>query len=168
MNVVFPRALSLLTLGSALGCGIMAGTFFAFSTFVMPALAKLPSSQGIAAMQSINVVVLNRWFLGVFLGTALGCASLSVGSMIHGSGRSTWLVVAGSALYVFGAIGVTVWFNVPLNDALAAQSPDAPDAAAAWRTFVAEWTRWNSIRSAAALAGAALLILGLVERARAS
>src|SRR5436190_5913255 len=46
-----------LTLGSTLGCGLIAGVFFAFSSFVMPALAKLPPAQGLAAMQSINVVV---------------------------------------------------------------------------------------------------------------
>jgi len=35
----------------ALGCGLVAGVFFAFSTFVMPALARLQPPQGIAAMQ---------------------------------------------------------------------------------------------------------------------
>ena len=39
---------------SALGCGLIAGVFFAFSAFVMKALALLPPAQGIAAMQSIN------------------------------------------------------------------------------------------------------------------
>jgi uncharacterized membrane protein len=48
-----------LTLVAALGCGLMAGVFFAFSAFVMKALARLPLAQGIAAMQSINVAVIN-------------------------------------------------------------------------------------------------------------
>jgi uncharacterized membrane protein len=42
------------TLATALGCGLVAGVFFAFSSFVMPALKRLPPAQGIAAMQSIN------------------------------------------------------------------------------------------------------------------
>jgi hypothetical protein len=46
-----------LTLVSVLGCGLIGGVFFAFSTFVMKALASLPPAQGIAAMQSINVTV---------------------------------------------------------------------------------------------------------------
>ena len=44
-----------------LGCGLVAGIFFAFSTFVIgsgPAVA----GQAIAAMQAINAAVLNRWF----------------------------------------------------------------------------------------------------------
>ena len=40
-----------LTLVSALGCGLIAGAFFAFSSFVMKALGRLPPPQGIAAMQ---------------------------------------------------------------------------------------------------------------------
>ncbi|WP_010496926.1 hypothetical protein [Paenibacillus elgii] len=51
-----------LTYASALGSGLIAGLFFAFSTFVMSALARLPAEQGIAAMQSINVTVLNPLF----------------------------------------------------------------------------------------------------------
>jgi uncharacterized membrane protein len=46
--------LFVLTLFAALGCGLVAGVFFAFSTFVMKALARLPAEQGIAAMQAIN------------------------------------------------------------------------------------------------------------------
>lgn len=42
------------TLIAALGCGLVAGVFFAFSSFVMPALKRLPPAQGISAMQSIN------------------------------------------------------------------------------------------------------------------
>ena len=47
--------LFVLTLFAALGCAMMAGVFFAFSSFVMPALRRLPATQGIAAMQAINV-----------------------------------------------------------------------------------------------------------------
>ena len=56
----------LLTFVAAVGSGVVAGIFFAFSNFVMKALARVPPAQGIAAMQSINVVVLNRWFFAVF------------------------------------------------------------------------------------------------------
>jgi uncharacterized membrane protein len=51
----------LVALATALGCGLIAGVFFAFSTFVMKALGSLLPAQGIAAMQSINLAVLNPW-----------------------------------------------------------------------------------------------------------
>jgi uncharacterized membrane protein len=62
-----------ITLVAALGCGLMAGLFFAFSVSVMKALARLPSAEGIAAMQSINVAIINPVFLAVFFGTAAAC-----------------------------------------------------------------------------------------------
>src|SRR5258705_6992637 len=55
------RVLTTVTFGTALGAGLVAGVFFAFSSFVMAALARLPPAQAIAAMQSINVTVVNRW-----------------------------------------------------------------------------------------------------------
>ncbi len=55
------------------------GIFFAFSSFVMKALAGVPSAEGIGAMQSINVVVLNPSFLGAFMGTAV--VSLGAGGL---------------------------------------------------------------------------------------
>jgi hypothetical protein len=40
----------------------MPGVFFAFSSFVMAALRRLPAAQGIAAMQSIHVTAVTPVF----------------------------------------------------------------------------------------------------------
>ncbi len=69
-----------------LGSALVGGVFFAFSSFVMNALARVPSAEGIAAMQSINVVVINPAFLGAFMGTAvlsLGVGGLAVVASSH-------------------------------------------------------------------------------------
>jgi uncharacterized membrane protein len=42
------------TLIAALGCGLIAGVFFAFSSFVMLALKRLEPAEGTAAMQSLT------------------------------------------------------------------------------------------------------------------
>src|SRR5215510_625162 len=55
-----------LTFVTALGCGLIAGLFFAFSVAVMQALARLPAAGGIAAMQSINSAILNPLSRGFF------------------------------------------------------------------------------------------------------
>jgi uncharacterized membrane protein len=47
----------------------------------MRALERLPAPHGVAAMQSINVVVINLVFLSVFFGTGLVCAVLCVGAV---------------------------------------------------------------------------------------
>ncbi len=150
-----------LKLVSVLGCGLIAGVFFAFSTFVMVALAQQPPAQGIATMQSINITVINPWFMAVFLGTGVTCLLLTIVSVLkwHQPGASFWLV--GSLLYLIGTIGVTLAFNVPLNNALAIVKPDSPEGANLWVKYLTNWTCWNHVRTIAALAASALLAISL-------
>jgi uncharacterized membrane protein len=155
------QALFVVTLVSALGCGLIAGAFFAFSSFVMKSLARLPAEQGIAAMQSINVVVINPVFLGVFVGTAITCALLAVSSLWRWQAAGTGYLVAGGALYVVGTFVVTMTLNVPRNDALAAVDPKSADGAKVWADYIVGWTAWNHVRTVAALLAAAALIAAL-------
>lgn len=150
-----------LTLVTALGCGLVAGIFYAFSTFVMGALARLVPAQGIAAMNSINVVVINPWFGGVFFGTAAACAVLAVAALLmwHKPG-STYVIIA-ALLYIVGALGITMAFNVPRNNALAAVDPASADGARLWADYVVTWTFWNHVRTIAPLLATALLILAI-------
>ena len=153
--------LFVVTLVSALGCGLMAGVFFAFSTFVMRALARLPPAQGITAMQSINVAVINPWFLLPFLGTAAACGLLAVSSLATWQMPGAIYLLGGSLLYVIGTVLVTITFNVPRNNALAAIDPATAEGDRLWADYLASWTAWNHVRTAAALAASASLTIGL-------
>ena len=108
-----------LTLFAALGCGLIAGVFFAFSAFVMKALARLPPGDGMAAMQSINVAVLNPWFLGAFLGTAAACVVALISSLLRWNQPGAVYLALGAVLYLAGSLLVTMVCNVPRNEALA-------------------------------------------------
>jgi uncharacterized membrane protein len=143
------------TLLSALGCGLIGGVFFSFSSFVMKALAKLPPTQGIAAMQSINVVVINRWFMSVFFGTAIICLVLAILSVFRWQTPGAGYRLIGSLLYLLGTILVTIVCNVPVNDSLAAVDPASTDAGQVWANYLTTWTAWNHARTIAALAAAA-------------
>jgi len=151
--------LFVLTLCAALGCGLIAGVFFAFSTFVMRALARLQPAQGIAAMQSINRTVINPWFLGVFLGTAAACILLAGSALWRWQQPGAVYLLAGSLLYLIGTVLVTMAFNVPMNNALESVDPASNDASDQWASYLARWTAWNHVRTAAALLGAASLML---------
>jgi uncharacterized membrane protein len=155
------KLLFVLTLLSALGCGLIGGVFFAFSTFVMRALAALPPAQGIAAMKSVNIAVLNPMFLSVFLGTAVSCVLLAVSSLLTWQKPGAALLLAGSALYLLGAFVVTMVCNVPRNDALATLDPASAESARFWAEYVAGWTLWNHVRTIAAIAAATLLVIAL-------
>jgi uncharacterized membrane protein len=150
-----------LKLFAVLGCGLIGGVFFAFSTFVMKALAQRPPAEGIAAMQAINITVINPWFMTAFIGTAVACIMLAISSLSKWHQPSAVYLLVGCILYVFGTFGVTMIFNVPLNNALAIAKPDSPEGANLWAKFLTDWTFWNHVRTIAALAATALFTIAL-------
>lgn len=154
----------LVTLASALGCGLVAGVLFAFSTSVMKALGTLPPTQGIAAMQAINVVIINPWFMTPFFGTALLCVVAVLASLRRWPDTAASCALAGSVLYVVGTIGVTMLCNVPRNNALATVAPSGTDAAHVWARYLTTWTAWNHVRTAAAFVAAVLFTLAYKAR----
>lgn len=155
------EVMAIATMAALLGSALIAGVFFAFSSFVMGALARLPAAEGIAAMQSINVVVLNRSFLGTFVGTAvvsLVVAGLAVAGW--GNPGAPWFL-AGALSYIGGTFLVTGLGNVPLNDRLAAVSAPDPAAVPLWEHYLERWTRLNTLRTVAAATAVLLFVVGL-------
>ena len=150
-----------LTLFAALGCGVVAGVFFAFSAFVMKALARLPASQGIAAMQAINVAAVTPAFMAVLLGTALACGALIVSALLVWDEPFGAYLLSGGAFYLVGAIGSTGVYHVPRNEALATVEPRGAGAEDHWSRYLRGWTAWNHLRFAAALAASATLVIAL-------
>lgn len=146
---------------AALACGLVAGIFFAFSNFVMRGLARIEPVQGIAAMQSINVTVINPLFALLLFGLVPLCLYLAIIVMLDGNMPGARYILAGSALYLFGAFLVTFAFNIPLNDALEAVEADSPEAAALWPRYVSKWTAWNHVRTVGALLASAAFTLAL-------
>lgn len=155
-----------MTLCALVGCGLMAGLFFVFSVSVMRALAQLPPEQGMAAMQAINVSIVNPVFLVVFLGTPVACAWVLVSAVIQRHAPGAWYLIGGSVCYLVGALLVTALVNVPMNNALAAANPTNPDSARLWATYLTNWTIWNHVRTVASLVATILLSLAFSRSAQ--
>lgn len=146
----------------AVGAALIGGIFFAFSNFVMKALARLPAPAAISAMQSINIVVLNKWFLGLFSGLTVMSLALTVLSLSHWGSPSTLSLLIGTIAYVAGCWLVTIIGNVPLNNRLAEIDPSQPSSAEQWQAYLTRWTRLNSQRALAALVAASLFCVALI------
>jgi uncharacterized membrane protein len=161
---VIHQSILVATFAAAIGCGLVSGIFYAFSSFVMGALAKIPAAHGIEAMQSINVVVINRSFFLAFFGTAAFCVALLPGAWVWWEGPAGKLLLLASVIYLAGTIGVTMAFNVPLNNALAAAQPATPQAATLWAHYRERWTMWNTVRTVAPTVAMALFMAALICR----
>lgn len=153
------QALPILVFTAAIGSGIIGGVFFAFSTFVMAALGRLPAAHGTAAMNAINVTVINPFFMTAFLGTALLCLLIAGGSLVWPDAINGKLILAASLVYLIGSFGVTMVCNVPLNEQLAQVRSGAETAM--WARYLENWTYWNHVRTVASIASAVLFTAAL-------
>ena len=113
----------------------------------------------IRVMNKINVVIINQFFFVVFFGGPLT-------SLVLLTRRQIWKTRAIAILACFcllvGEWGVTMWYNVPMNNSLATVS-DADlekmknaQADKIWTEYSVTWTFWNTVRcvaSAVATAG---------------
>lgn len=154
MASLFP----VLTFLAILATALNAGLFFIFSVCIMAAFARLTPAEGAAAMNAINVVILNPWFLSAFLGGALLALVVAVLGFLQG-GTGGLLAVAGGVVFLLAVIGVTMVFNVPLNDALAAAPAGSEEQAALWRRYLDVWTMWNHARTVGSLAAVGFFTL---------
>ena len=139
----------------------MAGVYFAFSVFIMKAFADLDEEQGVAAMNAINSVILSSLFMPLFWGTTLASVALvGLAAFRLGEPGST-IALAGGIVYVAGMFLVTIFFNVPLNNTLAAAGAGENTV---WAGYLSDWTRWNHVRTLASAAATALFILSIARQ----
>ncbi|MBL8163693.1 MAG: DUF1772 domain-containing protein [Anaerolineae bacterium] len=139
--------------------GLLAGLLFGFSTAVIPGLRAMPARQHIAAMQAINVKIVNPVFLLSFLGPTI---LLPLAAWLQREGAAFPWLLAAALLHIVGVNGVTIAGNVPLNDALdnvdAARMADdeAERIRQAYHGAGARWMVLHHVRTAASVTATAL------------
>ncbi len=144
---------------SVTGGGVVTGLLFAFSNFVMRALDDLSPEHGMFAMQQINEKIINPIFLIMFFGTPLLCLGIVIASVRELDASGHILLLVGALGYLIGPFGITMLFNVPLNNRLAQVTPSgAPEA---WPNYRKTWQRWNHVRTYIGIFSVTMLALGL-------
>ncbi|MEA1988447.1 MAG: anthrone oxygenase family protein [Pseudomonadota bacterium] len=150
--------IKVIIVASILGSGLITGLLFAFSNFVMRALADLPSDEGMFAMQRINEKIINPVFMMFFLGTPILCSVIlfTSGQNINESG--SFYLFIGALAYLIGPFGITMLFNVPLNNLLARTV--VSDADKIWPVYQKRWQMWNHIRTYIGVVSIVFMTLG--------
>lgn len=148
----------------ALGCGLMAGLYFAFSTFVMTALGRIEDWQGVAAMNAINATIVRSLFMPLFLGTTLLSLVMAGVALFQWGEPGSPAMLAAGPIYVLGMFACTMLFNVPLNNALAAVEAGSAEAATVWTRYLRDWTQWNHVRTICSTLACALYIGAIAAR----
>jgi uncharacterized membrane protein len=142
---------------------LVSGVFLAFSDFIMRSLALTGGHGGVEAMQVINREVFRWVFMTLLLGMTAASLIIAGYGAFGLSGLGGTLVMMAGLVYIVGCFCVTVFFNVPMNEALAGMETTSGSTRDYWmQTYVPRWTFWNTVRTIASALSAALLLFGLV------
>lgn len=150
-NIVLALALT--------SAALITGLYYGYSCSVNPGLGKLPDAAYMSAMQSINKAILNPVFFFSFMGTLvlLPLAAYMNYNLIQPT--RFYLLVAAAVLYLVGSFGVTIFGNVPLNDALAAFDLKSATAEAIHTARLDFEPRWNSLHQIRTVVSLICLVL---------
>jgi len=146
-----------------LAYALVGGVFLAFSDFIMRSLSLTGGVGGVEAMQVINREVFRWVFMALFLGMAalsLVVSGYGAVNLTHPSGA---LILLAGLAYLIGCFAVTVFFNVPMNEALDSMDLTSEATRAYWTgTYLPRWSFWNTSRALACGLSAAMLLFGLI------
>ena len=149
---------------SAIGCGLMAGVYFAFSAFIMTSLGRIAPASGMVAMNATIVDIVKSPFMPVFMLTTLTAASLAILGVVRWGQPGSALMVIGGAIYVLGMFGVTMVVNQPMNEALLAADAATSQGVAVWSRYLIDWTMWNHLRTISSTVATVMFIAALTAR----
>lgn len=155
---------------TALTTALIAGLFYAYSCSVNPGLGKLNDSAYLAAMQNINLAIQNPLFFFSFMGTVILLPlSAYMNYTAKGSSRRFLCLSSAAVIYLLGTFGVTVFCNVPLNEALAnfdLQSANAQELLEQRTNFETPWNKWHAVRTIAAVISLLLVLMACLSISR--
>lgn len=155
------KILSLLT---PLFSGLVAGLFYAYSCSVNPGLKSLKDAHYLKSMQSINEAIQNPMFFTTFLGLLVLLPLTTVKAYPNADWR---LMGLATLLYGIGVFGVTVFFNVPLNEKLAAFSVGTAtdtELSLMRSAFEKPWNWYHSIRTICSIVCFGLTLVFLMKQ----
>jgi uncharacterized membrane protein len=145
---------------------LIAGLFYGYSCSVNIGLGKLPDAKYLLAMQSINKEIQNPIFFLSFLGTLI---LLPVSTYLHylqNNQIAFWLLLTATIIYLIGVFGVTIFGNVPLNEALAKfniSSSTIFEITHQRKLFEIPWNKLHTIRTLASVISLVLIIIVCIK-----
>src|SRR5262245_24668115 len=121
-------------------------------------------AHGISAMNSINSTILKSLFMPFFFGTTMVSLIFVIVGFVRWGEPGSMAMLAGGLIYVAGMFLCTMFFSVPLNNALARVDPVSAAAAPLWARYLKDWTLWNHLRTISSTVASALYVASLAAR----
>jgi len=153
----------LVLLAALLLTALSAGLFYAWEVSVIPGTRKLSDACYLQTMQSINRAILNPGFYLIFFGSLLAMVLNIYFQYQNQTNVALGLMIAAMACYTIGTFGVTVFGNVPLNEALDKldlTTLSVSEAQISRQQYESQWNMLHTWRTVCAVAALVALQLG--------
>jgi uncharacterized membrane protein len=144
--------------------GLLAGLFYGYDCSIIKGLGKLQDEIYLQSFQSINKVIQNPYFFISFMGNLLVLPMASWLSYKNSNSATFYLFLSASLVYFVGVFGITMFYNVPLNERLAnfSISTSTESEISEMRTvFENDWNKYHKIRTIASIVAFSLTILSV-------
>jgi len=152
---------TIILLLASLSTGLMAGIFFTWTNAVKPGIGKLNDLGYLSAFQSMNRVILNPTFIGIFIAPVILIPLTTVLQHNILPVYKFWMLIATTLFYWIGTFGVTIRGNIPLNELLDKtnlENISIEQAAILRQSVEIKWNWFNLIRTLTSI-GAFILLL---------
>ncbi|MEM6323912.1 MAG: anthrone oxygenase family protein [Pseudomonadota bacterium] len=139
--------------------GALFGFFYAWICSTIWGLDAAAALVAVEAMQAMNASVRNVVFAPAFFGTPVALLVTALLALMSGQRRTASAFGLAGLICLFGGVVLTFAVNVPMNEALALQTPqNEAEAAAVWADYSPRWQRFNQLRTMAC--GISLILVG--------
>lgn len=145
--------------------GLSAGLFYAWEVSVIPGTRKVSDTSYLETMQMINRAIINPRFFTIFFGSLLMLAISTFLQYKSGINLNFWMVFIALITYLVGTFGVTVFGNVPLNDALDIinlNELSSDQLEATRNAYEAKWNLWHKVRTICSVVSFAAILIAQV------
>ena len=167
MTAININFIQLSQLIAALFTGLLAGLFYGYECSVIKGLGNLQDEVYLQSFQSINKAIQNPYFFITFMGSLVVLPVATWLSYDKSALLTFYLLLAATGLYVIGVFGVTIFGNVPLNEALDAlnlKGATVDEIAKQRSIFETAWNRLHTIRTIAAVVSFALVLMACLNK----
>ncbi len=157
-------AINIVLITTATTTALMAGLFYAWSCSVMLGFARLSDREFVSAMQKTNRAIQNPIFFTAFFGAPI---SLIISTVLHYNQSPRFvLLLAAAVIYIVGTFGVTMFGNVPLNDALDRfdlETASDEETALQRTNFEKPWNNLNTVRTVSSTLAVMLVVIACLN-----
>ncbi|CAN5567129.1 DUF1772 domain-containing protein [soil metagenome] len=143
---------------------LVTGLFFAWSVSITLGLLRVSDSEYVSVTQSTNRAIQNPLFFAAFFGAQIFLIVCLF--LFYDQSSRFWFLLAATIFFTIGVMGVTIFGNVPMNNALDSfdlKSATQKEISTQRKNYERRWNNLNNVRTVSSTIAVILVIIACLE-----